>query len=164
MPLILILLYFGESGIIQLSPLEFNESKQETVGREIFKGGGILMRLIFICLVLISIYLVLKPKFTAYEDLPLAKLDGISWKEDGAIAIINGEVLREGDTIGEYEIKKIEKSSVILVYKDQELKLTFSGLINMYNIKEMIKNWLGDTIEKWFKEEEKEEAKLHLSR
>ena len=112
------------------------------------------MRFIFICLILISIYLVLKPKFTTYEELPPVKLDGVSWKKEGAITIINGEILGEGDTIEEYQVKKIEKNSVILVYKEREFRLTFNGLISLYNFKEVIKNWLEDTIEKWFKEGE----------
>jgi len=41
-------------------------------------------------------------------------LGGIIYSEDGSIAIINNEVMREGDSLGDYTVFKIEDKKVIL--------------------------------------------------
>ena len=41
-------------------------------------------------------------------------LKGIIYSDKGAVAIINDEVLRDGDSIGDYTIVQIERKRVIL--------------------------------------------------
>jgi len=102
--------------------------------------GFVIKLLLIIILILIPIYLfVLKPQFTTNKNNSPLELFGTSWKEGNPVAIINGTVLREGDAIEGYRILKIEDRSVILSYKGQKFKLTFSGLSSSSNIKDLIR-------------------------
>jgi len=54
---------------------------------------------------------VLMPREIGFIGL---SLKGIIYSDKGAVVIINDEVLREGDSIGDYTIVQIEKKKVIL--------------------------------------------------
>jgi|GEM_PF-5524337 len=84
--------------------------------------------LIIALAILVCMSFIFRPKTVTYEENPKVKLIGTSWKEDGAIAIINGEILRENESISGYKVLEIEKGYVILSRNDQDFKLTFSGL------------------------------------
>lgn len=49
-----------------------------------------------------------------------SQLEGIIWSEDKPMAIINGEIVGEGQIIGDKKIIKIEKDSVIVESQDGE--------------------------------------------
>lgn len=52
------------------------------------------------------------------------RLEGIVWDEaKGSIAIINGEIVREGQKIGAAEILRIEKDTVIFNIDGEETRL-----------------------------------------
>ena len=55
--------------------------------------------------------LVLIPREMDFTGL---SLKGIIYSKEGAVAIINDEVVREGGSIGDYTVFKIEEKSVIL--------------------------------------------------
>ena len=62
----------------------------------------------------------------AQEDnaLPALELSGIIWDESSSLAIINGKILSVGDTVSEdVTIKEINKSSVTILFQDQEYVL-----------------------------------------
>ncbi len=50
---------------------------------------------------------------------------GILWSEDAPMAIINGEVAKEGDYIEGVKIEKIETESVSISYQNKVYKLIF---------------------------------------
>ena len=51
-------------------------------------------------------------------------LESVVSREKSRVAIINGKLLKQGDTIGKYQIKRLEKNSVLLASFDGELELT----------------------------------------
>ena len=58
---------------------------------------------------------------SAVEDI---RLEGIVWDDaKGSIAIINGEIAREGDSIGSIKILKINKDSVIFNAGGENVKV-----------------------------------------
>ena len=57
------------------------------------------------------------------ESVPFF-LEGIIWDPDGgAIAIINNEILKQGDKISGFKIKKIKRDEVILLKGEKEINL-----------------------------------------
>lgn len=61
---------------------------------------------------------------TQKVKLPLEiTVRGILQKDEQRYAIINDDVVREGDNIGEVEIKRIEKDKVILRYGPREFTI-----------------------------------------
>lgn len=48
---------------------------------------------------------------------------GILWSEDAPMAIINGEVVKEGDIIEDMLVEKIEKDAVSINYQNKVYKL-----------------------------------------
>lgn len=50
-------------------------------------------------------------------------LDGIIFSEDKPVAIISGEVLAEGQSIGKYRVLKVEKNKVTLEGRDEIYQL-----------------------------------------
>jgi len=56
-------------------------------------------------------------------DLGGLNLRGIIYSEKDPVAIINGEVVERGDSIGEYLVLEIERKKVILKKGDQEFIL-----------------------------------------
>jgi len=58
---------------------------------------------------------------SAAEDI---RLEGIVWDEvKGSIAIINGEIVKEGDAMGSIKILKINKDSVIFDVGGENVKI-----------------------------------------
>jgi len=58
---------------------------------------------------------------SAAEDI---RLEGIVWDEvKGSIAIINGEIVKEGDVMGSIKILKINKDSVIFDVGGENVKI-----------------------------------------
>ena len=58
---------------------------------------------------------------SAVEDI---RLEGIVWDDvKGSIAIINGEIAREGDSLGAIKILKINKDSVIFDISGESVKV-----------------------------------------
>jgi hypothetical protein len=58
---------------------------------------------------------------SAIEDI---RLEGIVWDDlSGSIAIINGEIAKEGDSLGSVKILKINKDSVIFDVNGESLKI-----------------------------------------
>lgn len=58
---------------------------------------------------------------SAVEDI---RLEGIVWDDaKGSIAIINGEIAKEGDSIGSIKILKINKDSVIFDAGGENVKI-----------------------------------------
>ena len=55
--------------------------------------------------------LILIPREIGFAGLDLK---GIIYSQENSVVVINGEVLKEGDTIGDYFILKIEEKKVIL--------------------------------------------------
>ena len=57
----------------------------------------------------------LLPEYRPATTAVTLNLEGIVWSEKGeSYAIISGAVLREGEMIGDYTVKKIERSRVVL--------------------------------------------------
>ncbi len=57
----------------------------------------------------------LLPEYHPVTTAVTLNLEGIVWSEKGeSYAIISGVVLREGEMIGDYTVKKIERSRVVL--------------------------------------------------
>ena len=63
---------------------------------------------------------------------PGIKLHAISWTPDvkTRIAVINGSIVREGDTISSYRVYKINKDDIILSEGDELWRLAFRGRQN----------------------------------
>ncbi len=58
---------------------------------------------------------------SAIEDI---RLEGIVWDDaKGSIAIINGEIAKEGDSLGSVKILKIDKDSVIFGVNGESVKI-----------------------------------------
>ncbi|MEK6732166.1 MAG: hypothetical protein AABY55_00920 [Candidatus Omnitrophota bacterium] len=58
---------------------------------------------------------------SAAEDI---RLEGIVWDDvKGSIAIINGEIAKEGDTMGSIKILKINKDNVIFDVGGENIKI-----------------------------------------
>lgn len=58
----------------------------------------------------------LLPEYLSAATAVTLNLEGIIWSEKGeSYAIISGAVLREGEMIGDYTVKKIERSRVVLI-------------------------------------------------
>jgi len=58
---------------------------------------------------------------SAIEDI---RLEGIVWDDvKGSIAIINGEIAKEGDSLGSVKILKIEKDNVIFGVNGESVKI-----------------------------------------
>ena len=56
----------------------------------------------------------LLPEYRPMATAVTLNLEGIVWSEKGeSYAIVSGAVLREGEMIGDYTVKKIERSSVV---------------------------------------------------
>jgi len=51
-------------------------------------------------------------------------LKGIAWKGKTPMALIGDEIVKEGDTIGEYKVISIQKNRVVLTKDGKELILT----------------------------------------
>ena len=50
-------------------------------------------------------------------------LSGILWTERGGVASINQRILREGETLDEYKVTRIEPGKVVLKKSDEEIVL-----------------------------------------
>ena len=50
-------------------------------------------------------------------------LESIISRQKSRMAIINGTLLKQGDSIGKYQVKKLAKNSVLLTSIDGELEL-----------------------------------------
>ncbi|MCX5692118.1 MAG: general secretion pathway protein GspB [Candidatus Omnitrophica bacterium] len=62
---------------------------------------------------------------SAIEDI---RLEGIVWDDvKGSIAIINGEIVKEGDYLGSVKILKINKDSVVFDVNGESLKIELNG-------------------------------------
>jgi len=62
---------------------------------------------------------------SAVEDI---RLEGIVWDDvKGSIAIINGEIAKEGDSMGAMKILKINKDSVIFDVSGESVKVELNG-------------------------------------
>ena len=58
---------------------------------------------------------------SAIEDI---RLEGIVWDDvKGSIAIINGEIAKEGDSLGSVKILKINKDNVIFDVNGESVKI-----------------------------------------
>ena len=60
------------------------------------------------------------------EARPAAKvytLSGILWTERGGVASINRRILREGETLDEYRVTRIDRDKVILKKEGEEVVL-----------------------------------------
>jgi len=65
-----------------------------------------------------------KPIETVFEvkpQLPQLILNGIMYMEGSPRAIINGNVIEEGDSVSGAEVKKITRNNVVLKFKDTEI-------------------------------------------
>ena len=52
------------------------------------------------------------------------RLEGIVWdKDNGSVAIINGEIVREGQSVGAIKVLAIEKDAVIFDVGGEEVKV-----------------------------------------
>jgi len=62
---------------------------------------------------------------SAIEDI---RLEGIVWDDvKGSIAIINGEIAKEGDCLGSVKILKINKDSVVFDVNGESVKVELNG-------------------------------------
>lgn len=70
----------------------------------------------------------LLPEYRPAATAVTLNLEGIVWSGAGdSYAVISGMVLRSGETIGDYTIKKIERSRVILGRAGEETVLNLRG-------------------------------------
>jgi len=68
------------------------------------------------------------PDYRPASTAVTLNLEGIVWSEEGdSYAIISGTVLRSGETIGDYTVKKIERSRVILGRAGEESIINLRG-------------------------------------
>ncbi|MBI2083284.1 MAG: hypothetical protein HYT76_06905 [Deltaproteobacteria bacterium] len=51
-------------------------------------------------------------------DLGTLLVEGIVWGDDIKMALLSGKVVQEGDLLGKYEVKKIERDRISLVQRD----------------------------------------------
>jgi hypothetical protein len=65
-----------------------------------------------------------KPGAEAPTPAKMYTLSGILWTEKGGVASINQRILREGDTLDEYQVTRIEPGKVVLKKSDEEMVLT----------------------------------------
>jgi len=64
-----------------------------------------------------------KPKVKPVNNIPKLELKGIIFDKENPMAIINGEVYREGDLIKNFRVVRITKDGVKLVSKNNQLYL-----------------------------------------
>ncbi len=57
---------------------------------------------------------VAKKRLRKVRKEPILNLKGISFRAEGAVALINDRIVKAGDVIGKYKVIKIEKKRVIL--------------------------------------------------
>jgi len=55
------------------------------------------------------------------KNMPV--LNGVIWSRDGAIAILNGNIVRQGDRVGSYLVAKIRENSVIVTDGQEAFEL-----------------------------------------
>ena len=65
-----------------------------------------------------------KPGAEAPAAAKIYTLSGILWTERGGVASINQRILREGETLDEYKVTRIEPGKVILKKMDEEIVLS----------------------------------------
>ena len=59
-------------------------------------------------------------------DINSINLQGISFGSDGKFfAIINGEIVKEGETVGSVYMKTIKQNSVVVKLKEKEYEIVF---------------------------------------
>ena len=56
--------------------------------------------------------------------LPTLVITGVIWDSDRPQAIINGDVVNEGDTVAEIKIVAIRKTGIDIIYQGQAMTLT----------------------------------------
>ena len=62
---------------------------------------------------------------SAVEDI---RLEGIVWDEvKGSIAIINGEIVKEGDALGSIKVLKINKDNVVFDVSGESIKIDLNN-------------------------------------
>ncbi|MFH1478190.1 MAG: hypothetical protein ABIG92_00260 [Candidatus Omnitrophota bacterium] len=60
----------------------------------------------------------------AVNDMKDIRLEGIVWEEGkSSIAIINGEMVKEGDQVGNFKLLRIEKNCIIFDNSGEEVKI-----------------------------------------
>jgi hypothetical protein len=64
-----------------------------------------------------------KPGTEAPTAAKMYTLTGILWTERGGVASINQRILREGETLDEYKVTRIEPGKVVLKKSDEEMVL-----------------------------------------
>ena len=64
-----------------------------------------------------------KPGAEAPTAAKMYTLSGILWTERGGVASINQRILREGETLDEYKVTRIEPGKVVLKKSDEEMVL-----------------------------------------
>jgi len=70
----------------------------------------------------------LLPEYHPATTAVTLNLEGIVWSEEGdSYAIISGAVLRVGEMIGDYTVKKIERSRVILTRAGEVFTINLRG-------------------------------------
>ena len=65
-----------------------------------------------------------KPGAEAPTPAKIYTLSGILWTERGGVASINQRILREGETLDEYKVTRIEPGKVVLKKLDEEIVLS----------------------------------------
>ena len=56
-------------------------------------------------------------------EVEALNLSGIIWDEENPTAVISDQIIKEGESIGKFKVKKINKDSVILIKNGKESKL-----------------------------------------
>jgi hypothetical protein len=56
-------------------------------------------------------------------EIEALSLAGIIWDDENPTALISDEIVKEGDFIGEFEVKKIKRDRVILIKDNKENEL-----------------------------------------
>jgi hypothetical protein len=64
-----------------------------------------------------------KPGSAAPTAAKVYTLSGVLWTEKGGVASINQQILREGETLDEYRVNRIEPGRVVLKKADEEIVL-----------------------------------------
>ena len=71
--------------------------------------------------------------FEKIESVKIPKIDvqGIIWSKTMPQVIINGDVMKAGDYIEEFQIKEVTQKGIILFYKGKEYLMKMQDYKNM---------------------------------
>jgi hypothetical protein len=116
--LIAVCLFFSGSGKVWAAPEQTVDKSPAPGARNPFAYPAKILK---------EMALAKKPEGKPGSEAPTAAkiytLSGILWTEKGGVASINKQILREGETLDEYRVTRIEPGRVVLKKADEEIVL-----------------------------------------